>query len=810
MAIAILLCVPQAYARPADSGEFSSEASAKTFYELSLQIASAKDVNQAKAERAIIFLRAAKELDKQAIYVFPDMAKLIRQYSSGDQTDLVKDMLLEYTKKPIDFEVIKNAISYLLDKSGDRENRSNLTENMYMNLRSRNPYLDSELLSTLGFLHLEVADSNATNMFIMAYTANPYNRLVYAKLRELVPDKINALAHLEHLRLMLGENPLDLDAAMSFADFARRLELYQAASDAYKYCSDLYNYLFPGKPLPPEIYLPWSISDYNDAPNLNKCLQLASLVRQDGRFDLVLDAIAARAALKLSDSNQANQIFEQAEKKAKEIYNSNTSNVELAKKLAWYYCFARPDPNQASEWAAAAYSVEPNSPMAAALSAYSLLTKKQTEQAKRLAEKFQNNQISLIVMAKIALADSKPDKAAENLKTAIALEPGTLEAELAKKLLAALGQSYTALPNPEASLAMLKNSLKRALVPKFTTPDKILSFDLNVTGKRFSYFKDFGATLTISNVSAEPVLVSDNAIFTGRIRVDAKVSGDIAAITIPNLVNLKIEPTKPIEPGKNMLIDLNLMTGQLQQILLSRPQGSFQIDFTVYLDPVTTDGKVMNKLADIKPIERHIERTGEQITAQSLQYGYNSITRNYSSPKITAARLFAGLLAEYNLSSKGKISYKTYRTDNLSQYLKSGLLKCLEDNDPEVKIQTLAAMNLIPLDAAFTAKLNEFINPAKADWPVRLIAAYLLAEKTSNFRKVLDSTVRYDSDELVREMAVSFGVKMPPEFLIKPAAVAPKEPNKPAAAASKEPNKPKEPNKTDVNAIPAQSGRITK
>jgi hypothetical protein len=59
-------------------------------------------------------------------------------------------------------------------------------------------------------------------------------------------------------------------------------------------------------------------------------------------------------------------------------------------------------------------------------------------------------------------------------------------------------------------------------------------------------------------------------------------------------------------------------------------------------------------------------------------------------------------------------------------------------------------------------------------------------------------------------MAVSFGVKMPPEFLIKPAAVAPKEPNKPAAAASKEPNKPKEPNKTDVNAIPAQSGRITK
>ena len=60
------------------------------------------------------------------------------------------------------------------------------------------------MLSTLGLLRLEVADANGTGLLLMAYTANRYNRLAYAKLMELIPDKINAIAHLEHLRLMTG------------------------------------------------------------------------------------------------------------------------------------------------------------------------------------------------------------------------------------------------------------------------------------------------------------------------------------------------------------------------------------------------------------------------------------------------------------------------------------------------------------------------------------------------------------------------------------------------------------------------------
>ncbi len=341
-------------AEASGSEELLSETVAKTFYGLALQIANVEDVNRAKAKQAIVLLRAAKRLDKKAAYPVPELLKLIRQYSDANQSELVQQLLREHLKKPADLEVVKNAVSYLLNRAASRESREELILQLYQKLGNKDTHLASELLGSLGLMRLEVADANGTSLLAMAYSTNNYNRPAYSKLLELIPYRINAVVRLEHLRLMLGENPLDLDSAVSFADYARRLELYQTAVDSFQYCADLYNYLYPKSAaggLPAGIYLPWSISAYNSPASQSKCIELSRQVRQSGRFDLVAEAIAARAALKLSDVNQANRIFDEAEKKAKEIYNSDKSNIELAKKIGWFYCFARPDANQAFEWA---------------------------------------------------------------------------------------------------------------------------------------------------------------------------------------------------------------------------------------------------------------------------------------------------------------------------------------------------------------------------------------------------------------------------------------------------------------------------
>ena len=262
-AIVFVCTLPDYAGSISDSNKFASEITANTFYDLALQIVSTEGASQTKAEQAIIFLKATLRLDNKALYITPDLVKLMSRFSSGNQTQLVRQLLTEYLKKPTDFVVIRNSLSYLLDNADSREEREKVIQDLYSKMRNKNNKLDSELFTMLGLLRLEVADANAVSYFDSAYAADKYNRLAYNELLTLAGNKVNALTHLEHLRLMLGENPLDLDSALSFADYLRNLELYQTASDAYRYCSDLYGYLYPNNPLPAEIYLPWSISDLN-------------------------------------------------------------------------------------------------------------------------------------------------------------------------------------------------------------------------------------------------------------------------------------------------------------------------------------------------------------------------------------------------------------------------------------------------------------------------------------------------------------------------------------------------------------------
>jgi hypothetical protein len=739
-----------------DSNNFASQITARTFYDLAMQITSAEEVNQTKAEQAIIFLEAALKLDKNADYCLSPLFKLISQFPMENQSPLVQQLLTNYFKKPADFEVFKNALFYLLNQAASREQREKLIQDLYLKLQNKNNMVDSELLTTLGLLRLEVADVNAVQYFDNAYTENIYNGFAFSKLLELSPDRISVPGMLGHLRLMLGQNPLDLDSALRFADYARAIELYPTASDAYRYCSELYNYLYPNKPLPAEIYLPLAISDLNTPARLNECIELSSKVSSGGRFDLVLDSIAARAAMLLGDEKQATLLFTQTEKKAKEIYNGNKQNFDIAQKLAWYYCFARPEPNEAIGFSTAAFSLEPNSPMAAALVAYCLVEQKQNEKARQLAEKFSDNQISQIVLAKLALASGNKEKATQNLKTAIAKDPGSLEGIAAKKLLASLGQSFVILPDGQAIIQMLEASLKRPIVPAFTTPDKILSFDLNLKGTRFSYSKDFGASLTVTNIWTEPFIISDSSLFTGLIRLDAKITGPVTE-TIANLVNLQYQPMKTIEPGRSIVIDLHLKTGRLRQILLSMPQADFTIEFTAYIDPVLSDGQPVNRLADIKPLKRTVTRIGETITLQYLQYLNNSITKGRDIQKISAAGMFAGLLSEQTILQSGKIYYQTFSAGNLVPFLKSGLIKCLKDESWEVRTETTADLLLLQPDSSFTPLVSENLNDSR--WPVRLMAHFLLMEKSPDFRKILDQIAALDTDPLVRQLAITFGGK---------------------------------------------------
>ena len=743
---------------PSDSEQLFSSSVARKFYETAYELANSRDVNAPQLEQAITLLTAAMRLDSRARYVLPDMIKIACRHPDHDYSELIYQLLLGYVNESADLEVAREAIAYLLERLNAREQREKLLKEMLTSLGDKSSLLGSELAAELGLLMAEKADANAAQAYFMhAYSNNKYDKLAFAKLAELVGGRIKPAIYLEHLRLALAENPLDMQAALAFAQYTERLQLYQTAADAYEYCADLFAFLHPSEPLPPYAYLPWAIASYNTQRSPHKCLQIASDVRQSGRFDLLLEAIAGRAAEKIGDTEQAKRILQAAEDKA--VQRSNSSPSELA----WFYCFAAPDVNKAVEWANKAYSTEPNSATAAAILAYSLVMNAQTDWAKLLIDNYPRNQIADLTLAQIQLAQQQPRLAIETLKSAIERDPGSLAAERAKQILAQQGAQYIPPIDPDVLSTVLKNTFGQIVVPQFVTPEKLFSVQLNLGGVKFSYGKNFDATVAVTNNSADPLVISDDALFKGNIRIDADITGDLNK-KIPNLLSLKIRPALPVKPGQTLSIPVRLVTRQLRQILLAFPQASLRIDFTVFIDPViTAEGRITNRLDGLKPATTVAERPRVELTGKYLRNRLDSISKGRQGQKIRTAQLFTGLLIEQNHMAEHGPLYKFRYADWMPDLLKSALVHNLADKDWIVKVHTMAAILSLPLDYELIDAVSKNLNDTH--WPARLIAVVLLARSPGrNFSKVLDWTAKYDSNELVRQMAIALAAKKPRHY----------------------------------------------
>jgi len=724
----------------------------------------------------------------------PLLIKLACRSSKQGYSNLVYNLLMDYVGEsadPVrdrnekvsngaDLEIVKEAVVYLLAQLNTREQREKLLEQMLPRMGNKNVVFGSELATLLGSLKAEKADLEAAEFYLVqAYKNNRYNKSAFAKLAELKPERIGPAIYLERLRLELRENPSDIDTAFVFAQRAEQLQLYETAAAAYEYCADLFTYLYPSEPLSARIYLPWAISAYNTQASHSKCLQIVQRIQRTGRFDLRIEAIAGKAAAKMGKGELATQLFQSAEKKALSGIERPASSIDV-KQLAWFYCFVLPFPDKALDWANRAYETERNSPAAADILAYALVMNNQTEWAKPLINinNSQRNQIADLTLAQIQLADGQKDSAIETLKTAIAKDPGSFAAERAKEILDQLGGKYIPPVDPGAVLTELENvfgSARGGLFPVFTRPEKIISAQLNIRGDEFPYGEQFSGTVAIINNSSEPLVISDDALFKGNIRIDADITGDLNR-KIPKLVLRKVRTALLIEPGRSILIPVRLMTGELRKTLLTYPQASVDIEFALYIDPVTTnEGKVTNRLTYIKPTGMRIKRPGLELTSKYLRDRFNSISKANIGQTIKTAQLFTGLLKEqYAMGprkagtlSNRKPLYRLMYADWMEPLLRSALLheSGLLGNPAKgqwvVKVHTMAEMFSLPLDYELLGAAAK--NLDNTNWPVRMMAVYLLSSaghltvKTndSNFDKVLDWTAKNDSNKFVRDMAIA-------------------------------------------------------
>ena len=761
LSIAACLCLSLsvlARERP-DEQKLFSPSVAEIFHNMAREITNADDVSPQQAQEAIALLSAATGLEMRVNHLYPDMIRTISLYFDRDYSLKVYELLIAYADESADLEIVREATQYMLAQLNTREQReTTIEDHMLRTLGSKSPVVRSELCTMLALLKLEKADTQtAAPLLMQAYSDNRYNRLAFAKIAEIMPEQVTPAMYLLNLRVMLAENPFDIRTALAFAQYAEQLQFHQTAADAYEYCAALFGYLYPFQPLPAHVYLPWTINSYNTQRDQPKCLRIADELRQRGQFDLIVEAIAGKAALKIGDRQLADRILMTAEKKTLQMVADGADPATPgAEQLAWFYSFALPEPEKAIEWANKAYSNEPNSVNAASILAYALVANNQAQYAKPIIESYGQSQIAQLALAQIQLADGQKDTAIETLKSAITKDPGSLAAERAREILTEQGSEYITPIDPETVMPLLRSTFSEGVVPTFSRPEEMISVQLSARGSKFSYGRNFGGSVAITNLSSQPLVISEDAAITGQIRIDANITGDLNR-NIPNLISIKTTPASPIGPGRNKLIGVQFVTGELRQILRTYPQASLEIQFVAFIDPVTVEqGRTVNRLSTIAPATLVIKRPGVQITSQYLQNRLNSISKGQQSQKIESVKLFAGLLAEQNAMAGREPLYKLVYADWMPELLKSALLHSLRDADWVTKVNAMAAMLDLPMDHKMVDAVARNLNDNA--WPTRMMATYLLANtQGERFKKVLDHTAEFDSSNYVRDIAFALG-----------------------------------------------------
>ena len=739
----------------------------------------AKEIFQddaANLERAMRFLDAAAAMDRNSPQVPEQVLRLGAQSCMGsiDYTDAMTAAMRSYVGRQSDLEVIFGAVRCMLTRLNARQDREVLLDKLMRQYGTANPVLGSELAAQLGLLAAEKTDTaGALNQLNYAFQLNPYNQLAFDKLQELYAAdnlSVSPEAYSAQLRTMLDANPYDLPMAIQYADTLRQFELYPQAAAAYEYADRVFTYQFPGRTSGPDIYLPWLLSCYRSPLLYSKCVEIADKFRNKDAFDLMLEAVAGRAAAPIGRPDQAREILEQAAQKAEQMLGQKDLAMPIyPEHLAWFFSFILERPDNALAWSNQAFSQAPDRRGVRSIFAYTLAQNGQYDLAQQYAEPtVKTDPVAAITMALVRRHEDAKQTAIDLLREAIAMAPDTFEAEKAKLLLTDLGSEFITPPYVEAVEKTLKDQFGERIAPTYLEPKQRFSVKMLFSGSDILYGADFDARLVIENNSSSPLVIQDGTMLAGFIRVDVAVRGDLTA-DIPNLLSTRFRPNRPIMPNEHIFIPLDLQTGKLRRLLRTYPQASLDLEFTVYLDPVVgEDGSVTNALKSVLPIKATLKRRGVNLTRDYMMQRLDALAKGQEGQKIQASQLFVGLLAEQEAFRMGQAKYAYTQVEQ--SLLVDAVRRALADENWRLRVHTMDSINTatFPADYGFIQALSANLNHDR--WPVRFMSLYLLNRlQGASFQPVLDWTAQYDPNNLNRRLAVVLGGKEPPQPQREPA-----------------------------------------
>ncbi|NLH15221.1 MAG: hypothetical protein GX455_01450 [Phycisphaerae bacterium] len=799
---------------PADElpQDLSSQQVAAQLARMAYERYRAADASANQTAQAWILYRAALSLNPR-IAIEEDLIRVATSIPDQDLSSAVQWAYHAYASNPaLDMEVAQRAVRYQLDRLQDPDS---WIRRYAIRLAKTNEIIDRDLRERLIIKLLEIAQTRnavltadltiqgaqiireksnfpaVAQLAVSAQASDPYQlgviplilqdpevynsymriqmeRVLTPQKRQLVKqndvlykvalEKYEILSFLRFRRLALLVDPMDPEAAAMFARFAENQRLYDLAAAGYEYSAALGEY---GSVQDPDRDKTLMQIHYRNPTDREICLQIAERIRRSGRFDPMVEGLAAKAADHLGRPEQARAILDQTQQRIEQLLAEDPNSDAIRPPiLATYYAFVDPNPEKALASANIARQRFPQVPQIRSLFGYALSMSADPNLARDYVQDLTDqDSIAALTVAKLALAGNDKKTAIPHLLQAVEIDSSLLAVEQAVQILTDLGQAPPSTLAPE-DRKILEDEFSQALAPSFIPPAKRFAVKFSVGGNStsMSYGREIKIYLSIQNLSSDPILFRDYGLFKGRLRIDAFVRGDLTR-DIPRLIETRILPFSPIAPGKSMLIPLQIDTGSLARLIWTHPQANLEIELVGYLDPVPgeADG-VRNPFPDVPPARITLKRTGLPLSRAILMERLDSVSKGQTAQKIQAAREMAGLWMEQLENSRSGIPYRYYQIDPVV-YL-DALRLCLGNEDWVVVTTTLSVLDAMSDPVPY--EMVQIVSPLlhNPNWPVRMMAMNLLSRSgPGQFQKVLDWIAASDTHPLVKDLAKTMGVQ---------------------------------------------------
>ncbi len=731
-------------AESSENQELYSPTASQALVDMVYKLNCANQNNCQAAKKAIILMAAAQKLDQDATLSLDDMVEFAVSDSDNDYSDIIYTQLANSVTTNGDIYAPLKAAAYLIQKQNTRTQREEILRKLETSV-TLNDFLLSDVAFELGKLAAQISDKeSAKHYFTMSYKSNHYNTAAFEMLLDYAPDDISYSDYGIYLRRKVTVNPFDIDKVLDYADFCHKYGMYSLSAKAYAYALDLYDYQAKQAKIPRTIYIPYAEAIVKSGYGLNDILKLRTRLRQAGIFDLELETLTAIHS-ELTKAN-AEKLIDLANIAEEGYEKGSLSDYELA----WFYCFGLENPQRASELADKAYKSDTDNNAFKSLYAYTLsLNGKFEEVDKLIHDSYPSDQVASLAYANALFSQDKLDLAISTLKAAVAIDPASIVADKCQKLLQEHNSEFVSQIDPIALSKRMRENYNDKLTLNFKKPQDLVSIKLGLSGTEFDYNSRLIAKLTITNKGDNDIIISDDGFINGNLRIDATLSGDIS-LELPEIVLRKFRPGHAIEPSNSAYYTVDLSSTVLARVLEAHPQAEIDIDLKTYIDPVLEDNKIVSAIGELGEIDTHLQRNKVDFTRSYLLQRMDALENGTIGQKITAAQLFAGILAEQEKMS-AKIFDYSYKTIP-PELLYSALSRSLVEDSWETKVNVIKSLALVDLDFTLVDAISTNLNDSK--WPLRLVVVDSLARvKSKKFTQLLDWVAKSDSNKLVRDYA---------------------------------------------------------